>query len=373
MDTTEQLSLGVVFPMAVASSDKGWQLYGSGMTHLDFIKRRLLREAVHENAGTRPRLVTPGLGQGPQEQHWGRHSILATGLMLVLLFFSSAVLRVVAGQRGVEPWSRLMTWVAGQGLAPSTAEILPEVQSPTVAPTSIDFEIFPLTVRKIALDPGHGGEDGGAVNPLGLVEKDLTLDIARRLRRLLAEHSFEVLMTRQGDETVSLAQRAARANAGGADLFISIHANWFQTTAARGPETYYLGQTNDPHTLKLVALENRPSGYSLGEYRQLLEHVYLDVRRSQSHLLAKTMQRELDRLQRVEHAPQASRGVKMAPFLVLVGTHMPAILTEIAYLSNQEEAQLLATPEYRQRIAQALWQGIRAYAATLNRTAKKGS
>jgi N-acetylmuramoyl-L-alanine amidase len=295
-------------------------------------------------------------------------------MVLVLLFFSSAVLRVVAEQRGVEPWSLLMTWVTEQGLASSTVEMLPEVLAPAVAPTSIDFEIFPLTVRKIALDPGHGGVDGGAMNALGLVEKDLTLDIARRLHRLLEQHSFVVLMTRQSDETVSLAQRAARANAEGADLFISIHANWFQTDAARGPETYYLGQSNDPHTLQLVALENRrPSGYSLGEYRQLLEQVYLDVRRSQSHLLARTIQRELDRLQRAEHAPPASRGVKMAPFLVLVGTQMPAILTEIAYLSNQEEAQLLATSEYRQRIAQALWQGIRAYVATLNRTAKKGS
>jgi N-acetylmuramoyl-L-alanine amidase len=357
--------------MAIPQSDKSKQLHGRSMTHLDFIKRRLLREAVHENAGTRPR--SPDPGQAPQEPHWGRHSILAAGLALVLLFFSSAVLRVVAGQRGVEPWSILMTWVVGQGLAPSPVEIPPEALSPATAPTSINFEIFPLTVRKIALDPGHGGEDGGAVNALGLVEKDLTLDIARRLRPLLEQHAFEVLMTRQGDETVSLAQRAARANAGGADLFLSIHANWFQTAVARGPETYYLGQTNDSRTLQLVALENRPSGYSLGEYRQLLEHVYLDVRRSQSHLLARTIQRELDRLQRVGQASQASRGVKMAPFLVLVGTHMPAILTEIAYLSNQEEAQLLATPEYRQRIAQALWQGIRAYAATLNRTAKKGS
>jgi N-acetylmuramoyl-L-alanine amidase len=111
----------------------------------------------------------------------------------------------------------------------------------------------------------------------------------------------------------------------------------------------------------------------LGEYRQLLENVYLDVRRTQSHLLAQAVQRELDRRQHTAETSPASRGVKMAPFLVLVGTQMPAILTEIAYLSNQEEAQLLATPEYRQRVAQSLLQGIRAYAAALNRSAKKGS
>ena len=151
-----------------------------------------------------------------------------------------------------------------------------------MAPTSIDFQVFPLTIRKIAIDPGHGGEDGGAVTALGLLEKDITLDIARRLRRLLEQSAFEVLMTRQRDETVSLAQRAVQANAGGADLFISIHVNSFKTPEVRGPETYYLGPTDDPHTLQLAALENRPSGYSLGEYRQLLESVYLDVRRTQS-------------------------------------------------------------------------------------------
>jgi N-acetylmuramoyl-L-alanine amidase len=240
-------------------------------------------------------------------------------------------------------------------------------------PTSIDFQVFPLTVRKIAIDPGHGGEDGGAVTALGLLEKDITLDIARRLRRLLEQSAFEVLMTRQRDETVSLAQRAAQANAGGADLFLSIHVNSFTTPEAHGPETYYLGPTDDPRTLQLAALENRPSGYSLGEYRQLLESVYLDVRRTQSRLLATTMQQELYRTRRAVAATLPSRGVKMAPFLVLVTTQMPAILIEVAYLSNAEEAQLLATPEYRQRIAQAMWQGIRAYTASLNRSAKKGS
>jgi N-acetylmuramoyl-L-alanine amidase len=242
-----------------------------------------------------------------------------------------------------------------------------------MAPTSIDFQVFPLTIRKIAIDPGHGGEDGGAVTALGLLEKDITLDIARRLRRLLEQNAFEVLMTRQRDETVSLAQRAVQANASGADLFISIHVNSFKTPEVRGPETYYLGPTDDPHTLQLAALENRPSGYSLGEYRRLLEGVYLDVRRMQSSLLATTMQQALHRTQRDVAATLPSRGVKMAPFLVLVTTQMPAILIEVAYLSNAEEAQLLATPEYRQRIAQAMWQGIRAYAASLNRSAKKGS
>jgi N-acetylmuramoyl-L-alanine amidase len=343
------------------------------MGRLEQLKRRVLHEAVQENAGTRLRVTSPRL---TPERHagraWGRR-LLAGGLVLGLLLFAYALLAVMAAQRGLEPWALLRAFATGHDVASSPTGLALEAQVPATTPTSIDFQVFPVSVRKIALDPGHGGEDGGAAIPLGPVEKDITLDIAQRLRRLLEQSAFEVLMTRQRDETVSLAERAVRANAGGADLFVSIHVNWFKTAEVRGPETYYLGPTNDPHALQLAALENRTSGYSLGEYRQLLENVYLDVRRTQSHLLAQAIQRELDRRQHPGEAPPASRGVKMAPFLVLVATHMPAILTEIAYLSNPEEAQLLATSEYRQRIAQSLLHGIRAYAATLNRSAKKGS
>jgi N-acetylmuramoyl-L-alanine amidase len=343
------------------------------MSRLDQLKRRVLREAVQENAGTRPRLTFAGLARHRRAgRAWGQR-LLAGGLGLGLLLLSYALLAVMAAQRGLEPWALLVAFATGQGAAPSPDGLALEAQTPAAAPTSIDFQIFPVSVRKIALDPGHGGEDGGAVTPSGVVEKDITLDIARRLRHLLEHHAFEVLMTREHDEAVSLAQRAVRANTGGADLFVSIHVNWFKTAEVRGPETYYLGATGDPQSLRLAALENRSSGYSLGEYRQLLENVYLDVRRTQSHLLAQAVQRELDRRQHTAETSPASRGVKMAPFLVLVGTQMPAILTEIAYLSNQEEAQLLATPEYRQRVAQSLLQGIRAYAATLNRSAKKVS
>jgi N-acetylmuramoyl-L-alanine amidase len=343
-----------------------------GMARLDPLKRRVLREAVQQNAGIRPRTTTLGLGQEHLVGRPWRRRLLAGGSVFALLLVASAALTVVARQQGLDSWAVLLRLVTGGAISPPMAGSVLDPDMPSTAPTSIDFQIFPLAIRKIAIDPGHGGEDGGAVTPLGLREKDVTLDIAQRLHRLLGQDGFEVLMTRQGDEMVSLAQRAARANAGAADLFVSIHVNWFKTAEARGPETYYLGPSDDPHTLQLTALENRTSGYSLGEYRQLLEGVYLDVRRSQSHRFARAMQEELDRTHHAA-ATSASRGVKMAPFLVLVTTQMPAILTEVAYLSNDAEAQLLAIFEYRQRIAQVLLQGIRAYAATLNRSVMKGS
>jgi N-acetylmuramoyl-L-alanine amidase len=238
------------------------------------------------------------------------------------------------------------------------------------APTPIDLAVLPLGVKKIVVDPGHGGKDAGTSVPGGLTEKEVTLDIGLRLRRLLEQAGFEVVMTRDKDEAVPLRQRTALANAQGADLFVSIHLNWIDRSQARGMETYYLGATEDPELLQLAAQENRDSGYSLGDFRKLLDGIYLSMRRDESRRLAETIQRTLVKSLRPKHPAVSNRGVKTAPFAVLVGTEMPAILAEVACLSNAEEAQLLATPPYRQEIAQALVQGIRAYAQALNRSPK---
>ena len=220
------------------------------------------------------------------------------------------------------------------------------------------------------VDPGHGGKDAGTSTPGGLAEKEVTLDIGIRLRRLLEQAAFEVVMTRDKDEAVPLRQRTALANAQGADLFVSIHLNWIDGGQVRGMETYYLGPTEDPVLLQLAARENRDSGYSLADFRKLLDHIYLSVRRDESRRLAESVQRTLVTALRRKHPALVNRGVKTAPFAVLVGTEMPAILAEVACLSHPEEAHLLATPQYRQDIAQALLQGIRAYAQALNRFPK---
>jgi N-acetylmuramoyl-L-alanine amidase len=250
----------------------------------------------------------------------------------------------------------------------------PAVPSPTFpAPVPVDLTVIPLRVKKIALDPGHGGKDVGTSLATGLTEKELTLDIGMHLRRLLEQATFEVLMTRDKDATMSLARRTALANARGADLFVSIHVNWIDGSRGRGMETYYLGPTEDPVALQLAAQENRDSGYSLADFRRLLDQIYLSVRRDESRRLAETVQRTLVTSLQAQNPSPVNRGVKTAPFAVLVGTEMPAILAEVACLSNAEEALLLATAQYRQAIAQALFQGIRLYAQALNRSIKKGS
>jgi N-acetylmuramoyl-L-alanine amidase len=174
-------------------------------------------------------------------------------------------------------------------------------------------------------------------------------------------------MTRDKDEAVPLRQRTAIANAQGADLFVSIHLNWIEGGQVRGMETYYLGPTEDPVLLQLTAQENRDSGYSLADFRKLLDSIYLSVRRDESRRLAESVQRTLAAALRRKRPALVNRGVKTAPFAVLIGTEMPAILAEVACLSHPEEAHLLATPQYRQAIAQALLEGIRAYAQALNR------
>jgi N-acetylmuramoyl-L-alanine amidase len=235
-------------------------------------------------------------------------------------------------------------------------------------PARIASRVFPLAVRRVMIDPGHGGGDVGTRTPTGLLEKELTLDIARRLAARLAEAGIEAELTRDEDARVSLRERARLANERRADLFLSIHVNWLEDGRAnRGIETYYLGPSDDPFITELASAENRESGYSIADVRRLLDSIYADLRQEQSRKLAAAVQRSLVRSIR-ELAPEiADRGVKSAPFLVLVATEMPAILAEVASLSSAEEALLLAQESHRERIAVALSDGIRAYSHSVAR------
>jgi N-acetylmuramoyl-L-alanine amidase len=230
-----------------------------------------------------------------------------------------------------------------------------------VPPRAVAADALALPVRRVVVDPGHGGADAGASGAGGLVEKDVALDIALRVRQLLAERHVDVVLTRTADTTLSLKERAAAANAARGDIFVSIHLNAFEPAPARGVETYYLGAGEGPATDAIAALENAHSGYSLADMRALLDTIYADARRDQSRRLAGAVQRALVTRLRTGDRGLADRGVKTAPFLVLVATDMPAILAEVSFLSNAAEAERLATPAHRQTIAEALASGIRAF------------
>lgn len=239
---------------------------------------------------------------------------------------------------------------------------------------TIDAAVFPLGVRRIVLDPGHGGENLGTRTPGGLEEKFLTLDIAARVREVLEAASFEVLMTREGDESMTLQERAQLANRERADIFVSIHVNWFEGNRDSGIETYYLGPTDDPFLTRLAANENSHSGHTMAEMRELLDGIFAGVRLDKSQDLAREIHDALyGSLSRVN--PQLrDRGVKTAPFLVLVDTKMPAVLAEVAALSSQAEAAMLEKPLYREYIADSLAAGIISYAEAVGgMPGRKGS
>lgn len=232
---------------------------------------------------------------------------------------------------------------------------------------------FPLAVRRVVLDAGHGGTDPGA-SSLGLEEKNVTLDIGRRLRRMLEDNGFDVVVTRPDDRTLKLRERARLANTSRSDIFVSIHVNSIVNhTSSHGVETYYLGPTNDPSLTKLAADENSMSGYSMADLRKLLDGVYADARRDESQQLAAKVQQQLFGQLRSADPGLENWGVKRAPFVVLVATDMPAILAEVGCMSNRSEAAMLGRPDYRQKIAEALYRGIHAYAGAAETPQKKGT
>lgn len=206
-----------------------------------------------------------------------------------------------------------------------------------------------------------------------MTEKAVTLDIASRLRDLLAKNGFDVVVTRGDDRLIALRDRARIANASNGDIFVSIHVNSLAThQAEHGIETYYLGPTNDPTLTRLAADENRGSGYSVADLRKLLDSVYADVRSDESRRLAAALQQQLWGGLRSIDPGLENWGIKRAPFVVLVATGMPAVLAEVGCLSNDREAAMLGRAEYRQQIAQALFHGIHAYASA-GEAPKKGS
>jgi N-acetylmuramoyl-L-alanine amidase len=216
----------------------------------------------------------------------------------------------------------------------------------------------------IVLDAGHGGDDHGAEGPTGSLEKELVLDVARRLQTRLAKDGLRVLLTRDADVYVPLAERTAIANRAAADLFVSIHANAATARRARGIETFFVAlEASDDASRQLAEREN-------AAFREQAEPAPDDALASiLGDLAANDQMRESDEFARLAHqelvglTPEVpSRGVKQAPFVVLMGVQMPAALVEIGFITNPEDDKAMATAERRDRIADALERSVRAFA-----------
>ena len=225
-----------------------------------------------------------------------------------------------------------------------------------------------LGARTIVIDAGHGGHDPGTIGRGGLQEKDLVLDVAVRLERLVRkELGAEVLMTRSTDVYIPLEERTGIANAKGADLFLSIHANASRNPKARGIETYFLNFARSSHAEAVAARENAISEATLKDLQGLVKAITLNSKIDESRDFASSVQEAMvSGVRKVHNVPD--RGVHTAPFYVLIGASMPAVLAEIAFVSNPDDERRLRTPDYRDTLAHSLLRGVKSYLEALNRT-----
>jgi len=224
-----------------------------------------------------------------------------------------------------------------------------------------------LKINRVVIDPGHGGFDQGTVGRHTLMEKDLVLDVAKRVGKLIEERmGSEVLYTRSDDTFIPLHARTELANQKKADLFLSIHANSSPHPKIGGIEVYYLNLTRSPDALDLAARENASSEKSVFELRDLIQTITMQDKVEESRDFASKVQGSLQTFETKYNSAAKNRGVKKAPFVVLIGASMPSILAEIGFLSNAREEQLLKRSDHRQRLAEALYQGLSRYAQSLS-------
>jgi N-acetylmuramoyl-L-alanine amidase len=254
----------------------------------------------------------------------------------------------------------------GKRKMPTAASDVREAQ-PTASGDRSLTRALGLKIGKIVIDPGHGGHDTGTIGPNGLEEKDLVLDVGRRLGKLLQTRmGAEVIYTRKDDTFIPLETRTAIANDEAADLFVSVHANSSHDPDARGVETYYLNFTSSPDALEVAARENAVSEKSIHELQDLVKKIALKEKIDESQEFAADVQSSLHSGLAAKNPGVRDRGVKKAPFIVLIGANMPSILAEISFVSNPGDERRLSTAEYRQKIAESLYRGIAKYVGGLS-------
>ncbi len=224
-----------------------------------------------------------------------------------------------------------------------------------------------LKINRVVIDPGHGGTDEGTVGHHGLMEKELVLDVAKRLGKLIEERmGSEVIYTRSDDSFIPLHARTEIANQKRADLFLSIHANSSPHPKVGGIEVYYLNFTRSTDALDVAARENASSEKSVYELQDLIQTITLHDKIEESREFASKVQGTLQTFETRYNSAAKNRGVKKAPFVVLIGASMPSILAEVGFISNAREEQLLKRPDHRQKLAEALYQGVSRYAQSLS-------
>ena len=222
--------------------------------------------------------------------------------------------------------------------------------------------VFGLGVQTIMIDAGHGGSDSGTRGKMGTMEKDVTLDIATRLKaRLLRTGKYRVVMTREDDSKISLSRRVDMARDAKADLFISVHLNYLPRKPINIVETYYFGTSSDDTAIMLAQKENADSEYMMSDFKEIIEKIGKTMKLQESKEFATAIQKNLFLNSRQHNGAIQDFGVKRAPFVVLLGVDVPAVLAEVSCLSNREEEIELASEAHRENIARYLEAGILDY------------
>jgi N-acetylmuramoyl-L-alanine amidase len=282
--------------------------------------------------------------------------------------FSADTVRVVIDMTGpgepsafllADPY-RLVVDIKPRKVGPATAT-LDKGQKRTVAPQAKALQSGP-SIRKIVLDPGHGGKDPGAIGVGGIAEKDIVLAVAQKLAgKLRQEMGVQVILTRSDDRFIALEDRTATANAQEADLFVSLHMNASPNSEARGLETYYLDKTTDEASLRLAARENATSRKNVSDLQFILSDMTQNLKLEDSITLAHHIQHSLVNSMSKNMAEVKDLGVKKALFYVLVGARMPSILVEMFFITNQTEGRAMSQENYQNAVVDALYDGIVKY------------
>jgi N-acetylmuramoyl-L-alanine amidase len=225
-----------------------------------------------------------------------------------------------------------------------------------------------LGIRRVVLDPGHGGTDPGCIGKKGTQEKKVVLDVCLRLKNLLAQRNdLEVVLTRESDIFLPPEDRTVIANQKGADIFISIHANANRNKKRAGVETFYLNFSQDPSVNEIAARENATSAKNISDMKEIIMRIAQNSKIIESKELAEKIQKNLIKSLSQKYKNIKDLKVKGGPFWVLIGGEMPSILVEISYLSNPKEEARLRTSQYRQQIAQGIYDGIIEYIHSLGK------
>lgn len=240
---------------------------------------------------------------------------------------------------------------------PATAAVAPK---PSLA------QQLGLGIRKIVVDPGHGGHDSGAVGYGGMMEKDVVLDVGKKLRKILTEElGVEVIMTRDTDIFIPLEERTAIANTAGADLFLSLHCNASRNKKASGIETFFLNFASDEASMRLAARENATTTKNISDLQAILNDLMLNSKVNESSKLARMVQGSLLDILNDNGDRPIDRGVKQAPFYVLIGAQMPSILVEMSFITNKEEARRLAKDKFQKTVAESIAEGVKKYSEVI--------